>query len=509
MNGGIERRGRRRALPLLAIVAVLGLSGCTAGEATKAGDQGTPVTLRIGTDDGPGVISADLIEQFADQVSEHSDGQLRIEPAWHAAGDTGGDDWDQKVARLVMSGDLDLGLIPSRAWDTEGVQSLTALNTPMLVTSDALLGQVVTGELAPRLLAGLDTAGVHGLALVPEGIRRVFSFGAPMASAADFDGALIRAPASATTYAAFEALGATPGDTAAGDALMRAGKVAAAESSFDRAPTLAGGATVTVGNQPLWPKVETLVVNSEVMASLPERLQAVLQVAANATRDWAIRDTPTDAEAAVSYCSSGGSIVLATSHQVDDLRAALQPVVSRLRQDPETAGLIRDIEAMSEHAGATPAGLVTCAGRDPSDAASAPVSLPSTQSTDFPDGTYRATLTPQVFAAAGLSAEADGHAGVWTLTFDGGQLAINDVNDVTGISHTDRGVYCATGDRIALGLPGDALPGEEPRCGQFWTGRWRLAGDQLRFDEIRQPDDPIDQLLLEAIFGSTPFVRVE
>src|SRR5215217_484677 len=102
-----------------------------------------PVTLRIGTNDDPGKPGAAQIEEFSRQVQELSKGQVRIEPVWRAAGDA--DDWDQVVARRVVRGDLDMGMIPARAWDTEGVTSLRALHAPFLVTSDDLAGQIVKG----------------------------------------------------------------------------------------------------------------------------------------------------------------------------------------------------------------------------------------------------------------------------------------------------------------------------------------------------------------------------
>ena len=95
--------------------------------------------------------------------------------AWGAAGDTS--DWDQVVAGRVVRGDLDMGMIPARAWDTEGVTSLRALNAPFLVTSDNLTAQIVTGVLAPEMLAGLETVGVTGLALIPEGLRHALLLG--------------------------------------------------------------------------------------------------------------------------------------------------------------------------------------------------------------------------------------------------------------------------------------------------------------------------------------------
>jgi hypothetical protein len=64
-------------------------------------------------------------------------------------------------------------MIPARAWDTEGVTSLRALHAPFLVTSDELVAEIVDGELADELLAGLEDVGVTGLALLPEGLRHL------------------------------------------------------------------------------------------------------------------------------------------------------------------------------------------------------------------------------------------------------------------------------------------------------------------------------------------------
>ncbi|UZX02187.1 hypothetical protein F8G81_05820 [Arthrobacter sp. CDRTa11] len=62
----------------------------------------------------------------ARQAKELSGGRILIEPVWKAVGEDKAD-WDQAVARGVMTGDFDMALVPARAWDTEGVTSFTAL----------------------------------------------------------------------------------------------------------------------------------------------------------------------------------------------------------------------------------------------------------------------------------------------------------------------------------------------------------------------------------------------
>ena len=276
----------RRSTAISAVLAlVVALApACSTEEGSKAGGDAVPVTLRIGTDDQPGRPSADQIEEFARQVAALSDGQITIEPVWQADG-IHQRDWDQKVARMVVSGDLDLGLIPTRAWDTEGVTSLRALNAPFLVDSEGLLATVVSADVATGMLAGLDAVGITGLALLPESMRQVFSFGPPLLTPEQFQGATIRAPRSDTTYAFFEALGATVTDLQGDDFAsgVHSGTVTGAESSFALAGSLPRPAVAT-GNLNLFPKVNSLVVNSGKFAGLSETQQGILRQAARATR---------------------------------------------------------------------------------------------------------------------------------------------------------------------------------------------------------------------------------
>ena len=206
------RLTRLHIVALLTVaLAAAALSSCSEDEKGGTAGTGKPMTLRIGTDDEPGKPASDQIKEFARRVQRISDGDLRIEPVWHAAGD--GPDWDQRVARMITSGELDMGLIPSRSWDTEGVTSLRALNAPFLIESDELLGEVVSGELADDLMSGLGKASVTGIALFPEGLRHPFGLKRPLRGPDDYEGVTIRTPTSKTTAAVFEAMGASSAST--------------------------------------------------------------------------------------------------------------------------------------------------------------------------------------------------------------------------------------------------------------------------------------------------------
>jgi TRAP-type C4-dicarboxylate transport system substrate-binding protein len=471
---------------LLAAVAVLA-AGCGGGDAegTKAGGDSAPVTLRIGTDDPPGRRSGEQIEEFARQVEALTEGQVRIEPVWRAAGDTGSDDWDQKVARLVVDGDLDLGLVPARAWDTEGVTTLRALNAPFLVTSDELTAEVVSSDVADTMLAGLEPTGVRGLAMLPEGMRVVRSFGEPLLTADDFAGTLLRVPASATTYAFFEALGATPDDVTANDAAITSGEVDGAETAYVLIPEWPSG-TVT-GNLPLWPKVTTLVVNGERFDALPTSTREALERAATATRDWAIETTPTTAQDAAAYCDAGGTIVTASPADVAVIEKATAPLLTDLRSDAATREVIDAIEAIAR-SGDFPAPRVAACdgGADAASAPSGPLTAPGDPG-DLPPGSYRVEFTPQDLRSVGLS-ENDVYinAGVYTWTFEGGRWSrVDQPLNENVINTFCEGFYDVDGDRFTASVVTKPASGE---CAPpLWSATWTLAGDTLTWTEVDPP----------------------
>ena len=287
-------------------------------------------------------------------------------------------DWDQVVARMAMSGELDLAMIPARAWDTEGVTSLRALHAPFLVTSDELLARIVTDSVADEMLGGLGGAGVTGLALLPEGMRHVFSFEDPLLSVADFNGATIRAPTSITTHATLEALGATADDFGGpGDLFesgVAAGTITAAESSFSRAGSLPDF-TATAGNVTPFPKVNSLVINTETFDDLTDEQREILRNAALATHDWAISATVPDGDLARQFCEVGGRVVVASDAEVASLVQEVDDVYTELEADPDTKRFIERIRDLSAEVGAAPA-LEPCGPR--ADAPNVPSETPPT-----------------------------------------------------------------------------------------------------------------------------------
>jgi TRAP-type C4-dicarboxylate transport system substrate-binding protein len=447
-------------LPLLAVSA----SACSGGDSTKAGGSAPPVTLTIGSDDVPGRPAADQILEFARQVEQRSQGRLRIKAVWDADG-AGHRNWDQRVARMVVRGELDLGLIPARAWDTEGVASLRALHAPFLVTSDALLDRVVTSELAGDMLGGLVELGLVGLTLVPESLRHPFAYDAPFRSLERYRGARMRAPRSDVAYALIRALGGRADDLT-GQPFTRAvaaGRYAAAESDFAFADALQAPTTATA-NVTLFPKANALVINARRLDGLDDTERRILTEAARRTQRWAIDHRPTDADASQAFCRAGGRVVLAGAAHLAELERAAAPVYAELERDLMTRTLIASIRAMKRDLPEPPA-PVACG--DASDAA-APVAAAASTATVL-DGVYRAELTEDELLARGLSyVDAHDNRGLIRLTFGGGELVISEERELWPDCH---GTYRASGSKLLIHITGPGCPREEQPMTMSWTLR--------------------------------------
>jgi TRAP-type C4-dicarboxylate transport system substrate-binding protein len=449
MHTPTRRPASWSAVTALVAAALLLAAGCgTSGAGAKAGGSAAPVVLRIGTDDFQDRPASDQIEEFARQVEQLSGGDIEIEPVWHAAGD--GPDWDQRVARMVVSGELDMGMIPTRAWDTEGVDTLRALNAPFLITSDAMVEQIVTGELTTDLMAGLDAAGVVGLALLPEGLRHPFALDRPLVAPDDFAGATIRTPTSATTAAVFEALGATPTDDADNTA-----EPDGRESAYVQHPP----GTLVTGNVTFYPKVNSLVVNADAFDDLSDEQREILRDAATRARDQVIEQMPSDAELAAAWCDDGKGVVLASEAELQALEEATEKVVIDLESDAATASLIERIRALP----VADAPLVEAC--DPAtltgpDGAGSAAEL---------NGIYRFEVTDDEIAAVGLPSEAErDNVGVFTITIEGNRWCY----ELQADQPVSSPQYC---DQVAIVDDVLVLSGDDVSAPTEARFRWTLS----------------------------------
>ena len=473
--------------------------GCDAAEATKAGGSAEPVTLRLGTNDDEGAPTTAMIEAFAERVRELSDGAVLVEPVYAPVPQ--GRNWDQRVAGLVTDGELEMALIPARAWDTEGVDTLRPFSLPFLMTSEELVVDVVRSDVGDRMLAGLDTTGMTGLALIPESLRYTFSFGEPLTSPAAFAGTTIRVPRSDTLWDTYRSWGATPDDPSGpeGEDAIRSGAIVGAESGLARTANLPGPTTVA-GNLATSANVQTLVISTEVLDGLPDAQADLLRQASTDARDDVMADATGASADGQAYCANGGRIVTAPDADVTALKAAAQPVLDRATEDPDTAALVASIRELADDR--PPTVMSPCATAPPPASAA---TVPDTAGA-FPEGVYRTESTAEELVAAGMTElQASNHAGIWTLTFDGGEVVVEDVRARDGQESTGTGSYCVSDGRVTVAV------GQTDGCDEssLFVAAWTSEGRELQFTDVEAGSPGGDQVFDEALWGSGPWTRID
>lgn len=383
-------RGMSRTTVILVwagpLAAMFALTACQVnGNETrdKAGGVGPIVTLRLGTVDPQGKSDSPSIEHFAQRVKVRSGGRLRIDVQWDAAPTA--PDFEQAIVRMVSGEVLDLGWIGSRAWDTQGVLSLQALQAPFLITDNRLLAEVTQGPMADDMLAGLGGAGVTGLGLFPDRFRHPVGFQTPLVSLRDFKGVKIRVPMSNASDALIRALGAEPAHLSgdAYDTAVHDGTLAGVEASVELAANLQG--QIVTGNIVFYPRVDTLFMSNTRLSSLTKVQREILRAAAQDTLQFAQSGLPT-AEDAQAFCDGGGRVVAASKADVDAIVAAAQPVYRKLESDPQTKKLIAGIRRLKDRLAQPTVVPHPCGSPTPG---------PSPNSVAIPDGSYLVTATKQ------------------------------------------------------------------------------------------------------------------
>ncbi|MFG1627531.1 TRAP transporter substrate-binding protein [Kribbella sp. NPDC049227] len=343
---------RRRLGIFTLVLALLGAAVACSDDApeTKAEADASPVTIQVGTaDDDPDSPGGIAIMKLVELVRTSSDGNLLLYPVWQASGEESVE-WDQKIARMVKEKQLGMGMVPARAWDTEGVSTFRALNAPFLVTSDALADKIVTSsDLSTELMSGLEKAGVMGLTLLPESPRHAFGFRHPLVRVEDYNLQTIRTPRSALNEATFRALGGKPVDITDSSFVQGVadGSMAGVESGFLLARGLPAPSTAA-GNVTFNEKVNTLVINPEVYAGLSEDNRTVLQTAVKDLQEWVLTNRTTETANAVAFCNLGGKIVTAGAADLAALTKAVQPVYAELAKDAKAQAQIERIRTLKQ-----------------------------------------------------------------------------------------------------------------------------------------------------------------
>ena len=424
--------------------------GLAAAVVTGCGDASTPVTsadpgAKLGGKPAPIAITvADSqfsdrpsnlpLAEFKRQVEALSNGSMTVTILTNASPDGNPPNSDTPIIDKVKSGAFQMAVVPARAWSAAGVTSMKPLQAPLLVESDEHMAAIVNdADLVADLFSGFEGSGVTGLALFPESLRHIFSFGDPILRPDDVEGQTIRAISSLETKALIEALGGTAVDPS--DAEFQQGvrdrTITAADAGYPLSAGAPLGTAIATGNLVLYPKMITLVINSQFWTGLDDAQREIITTASNATRAWAIAHQMSDAEAAAAFCTRGGTVVLADGSSLTAFRSAESPVISALEADPATKRAMATIRELA--AGTSPEPVKACH----------PVFDASTlvpDGGDMPNGIYRVEYPDEYLKSWGLNlSDANYNHGLWTYRLEDGHWTIDQKAD--DITSQVQGIY--------------------------------------------------------------------
>ena len=437
---GMRNRVAALILAATAAVTVVGCSFRGESGADKAGGSREPLVLRMANTNGQLDFTPTVVA-FVDRVEELSGGDLRIEPV----NDWGDSDSDaeQQVVKDVAAGEIDLGWVGTRVFDTLDLKSFQALTAPMLIDSYALESAVIESGITEQMMRGLDGLGVAALGVLPDGLRKPTGVSRPIVSPADWRGIAFGTLSSAGQVEAIRALGATP-EQAFGnerEARLQSGTLQGFETSIwihQHNPALTRLAPYMTSNVTLWPQMDVLLANPARLEALTGEQRGWLKEAA---RDAATRSAvlaATDGRALTDSCTAGARFAEASDADLAALRRAFRPVYAGLRRQAATREFLARIEALKQSMPAQ-AGLTIpteCTGKAPRQPSVRAAKPPS----DL-NGTYRWVLTQKDADKVGDPETNYPH--VNTITLKDGRLE-------GGCFGVDGGNYSVQGDRITF-----------------------------------------------------------
>lgn len=468
--------------------AVTTVAACTV-DASRSGAPRDVLAVRVGTPDSHGRPSTPIVEGFARELTKAG---LTAEPDWPVTGTAVS---DEEAAKRLARGDVEVAVVPARVWDLLGVDTLRPLQLPGLIATDAAAAAVTHDEVATTMLDGLLPTGVVGLALVPEGVRRIFVLPPHTPDKFSFEGARVRTLPSKASEEVFAALGATPVH-ADGDEFATAvadQKIDAVETSWSLVSTIPGRLEA-VSNTALGVKFDVIAVNAKWFASRTDTERTAIRAAAESTAAAVIAETEPDATQAAAFCRAGGVIAPGPAGTTGTLTKARTTLTRKWSKDADSAAIIKRLEKTSATVEPTePLAACTPPQHEPS---AAPTGGPDV----FPAGVYRMQVSMAELVNAGMNPmDANQHAGTWTITFRDGELDMGD-----GCT----GMYRVVEGRVELHL------GDQPACGTasnqvLFSARWETDSQSLRFLDLKSGEnEPSADAFIQALFQNRPFTKI-
>jgi C4-dicarboxylate-binding protein DctP len=461
-NAGVASVGPRVALAsgIAAAVVVVSAACAGGGSGDKAGSEagGNSVVLTLAAYD-----ERDAME-FAEAVEQLSEGSMRIDVSLRPYGDP---DYERHTAEDVLAGRLQLAQVGASVWDTLGVTSFSALVAPFLVDNLALERRVLESPVADRMLAGVERAGLVGVALLPGELSVPWGISRPLVRPRDYEHARFGTRPGRVARATLRALGATvrrfvPGLPSGLDGAEFDAWVIAYERHNRQAGWLAS-------NVVLWPTPQTIVMNTDAFRGLRPAQRSVLRRAGRRALVPVLERIVRDDQRLLELICERGRPTLATASAAElrALRKSVRPVYVALERDPQTRRFIAAIRELRR--GTKAPGRTRCTR--------APVPAEKAQASPL-DGRWQVTWTRDDLREANLSVK--GLPRNWSARVvyefaqgrfrgNSGESGTHDIDGDTVRLIFETGRFVRRGEVYALGwsvyrdsLTFSRVPGSEP-----------------------------------------------
>ncbi|MDX9730788.1 MAG: TRAP transporter substrate-binding protein, partial [Bdellovibrionales bacterium] len=230
---------------------------------------------------------------------------------------------------LVKDGNIEM----TQTYTTSLAQynpTMWVLDLPFLFRDHSHAKKVMDGEIGQKIMAGLRSNNIRGLAFTYSGGYRVISSrGKGINKVDDFKSMTIRTANSPVAKATFERLGAktVAMDHDRGIDEVRKGSLMAAETTFARYDEVQQKATPVLNDTQHSLFLTSMVVNEKFYASLPKDLQAiVLKAAKNAADTERIDSLSDEEELRKTFASKGMKIVAMPAAEVKKMREITRPL---------------------------------------------------------------------------------------------------------------------------------------------------------------------------------------
>jgi TRAP-type C4-dicarboxylate transport system substrate-binding protein len=268
---------------------------------------------------------------------------------WTPSGDAGGS-LEEALTKAVAAGDIDIAWVTVRSLSAIGVTGIDSLEAPLLIQTPEQQREVATGVAGELVTKQLKNTDIEGLSIFPGPMQYLVSNGAPILDVADWAGKTVEfTPGDNDESVVAETittLGATPsadGQDPVADLVSGSVQIATANP----ADLLAGGATATgpfmTGTFPLFPVMEMVIINRNVLERLSTRQHGFIEGAVERAQDLSMAE-PDLATPVAEACTAGLFFGAASADQVAALQNKVDPIYEALSKDKKEAKLLEAIQ---------------------------------------------------------------------------------------------------------------------------------------------------------------------